>query len=282
MSELLPINIDLTIVSKYKKLTSEESTFLDKHAVLFVPSQYHDRLILSLKGLFTSYKLDTDHLDYFLYIIGQHYLLYQSINEQKIDAVECYQPLNFLHGYVKQTEDLNKLYKKESTLKVKLNERYLEVVHPDLINKHPIKLQNTGFVVKAIYQLFKSQYNFSLKEILRPFDDIPPLSILTQLAEENEYIIDYATHYFIPQIILDLSDYIEFHVEGKLSRKKYAFIFDFLFLWGVFTLNQSEETMHYDVTTEFKLPFIPVTEKADYIKKVLHRYKKYIKTHSSL
>lgn len=277
----IDISINSERLEKYRKHKGNMS-FLDSTAILFVPEQFHPALFNSLNHLLISYKVNSDHRDYFLYIIGQHYLLYQSINEQKIDAVECYQPLNFLHGYVKQTEDLNKLYKKESTLKTKLTERYLEVVHPDLINKHPIKLQNTDFVVKAIYQLFKSQYDFSLKEILRPYDNIPPLSILTQLVEENEYIIDYATHYFIPQIILDLSDYIEINVDGRLSRKKYAFIFDFLFLWGVFTLNESDETMHYDVTTEFKIPFIPITEKADYIKKVLHRYKKYIKTHPSL
>lgn len=282
MPELLPINIDLAIASKYKKLTSEESTFLDKHAALFVPSQYHERLILSLKALFNSYKLQTDHLDYFLYVIGQHYLLYQSINEQRIDAIECQQPLNFLKAYVKQTEDLTREYPNKLSLKKRLKDRYLELVLPEVPSKYPIMLHNTDFVVKAIYHLFKSKYHISLKDRLSSYDVIPPLSILNELVEENNYIINYATHYFIPQIILDLSDYIEINVDGRLSRKKYAFIFDFLFLWGVFTLNQSEETIHYDVTTEFKLPFIPVTEKADYVKKVLHRYKKYIKSHPNL
>ncbi|TCC98045.1 hypothetical protein [Pedobacter psychroterrae] len=280
MAELLPINIDLTIASKYTKLTNETPSFLDKTAALFVPEQYHERLIQSLKQLLTDYKLDHKHLDYFLYIIGQQYLLYEVIDEQKIDALECFQPLRFLQSYIIQTEDIKRTSKTEAALNKKLNSRYIEVVSPAIKSATPIKLSNTDFVVKAIYKLFKEQYDHSLKELLREYDTLPPLKVINELVKENDYIVNYATRYFIPQMVLDLLDYINDNVDGKLSRKQYTFIFDLIFLWGVFVLVEEEDTEYFEVTTEFKPLTIASTEKTDYLKKVIHRYKKYLKTHA--
>ena len=275
MSELLKINIDPSRVSNYKKFSGDTEIFLDQNAMMIVPSLYHKQLLKSLNNLLTSYNVAGEHLDYFLFIIGQHYLLYQTILEQKKDALESNEPLKFIEQYLIQTEFIKSKAKNKEVANIKLKSRYIELVY--LGFKSDIILHNTDFVVKGIYKLFKSQYTQPLKELLRPYDDIPPLEIITQLVKENNYLIQYATHYFIPEIVTDLLDYLKTHLSGQLVRKQYLFIFDLIFLSGVFTLEDDPDTRDYDVTTEFKIPFYPLTEKTGYLKKVLHRYKKYIK-----
>ncbi|MBB2151713.1 hypothetical protein [Pedobacter gandavensis] len=278
MSELLPINIDLTKVEKYKKLKSVAPTFLDKYATVIIPEEHQEALLTSLKNLLTSYNVDHEHLDYFLYIIGQHYQLLEIITEQKTDALECDEPLHFLQGYLQQTEEIKKMCKTDEAVNKQLNNRYIEVISPEFKSKPPVRLHNTDFVVKGVYQLFKQKYPHSLKELLTPYDDIPPLAVVNDLVKENDYIIKYATHYFIPEIVIDIVDYMNLHMEGQLSRKQYLFIFDFIYLWGVFLLVEEEDSQDYGVTTEFKVPTYPTTEKTAYLKKVIHRYKKHIKS----
>lgn len=280
MSELLPINIDLTKVEKYKKLKSEAPTFLDKYATVIIPQEHQEAFLASLKNLLTSYNVDHEHLDYFLYIIGQHYQLFEIITEQKTDALECHEPLHFLKGYLQQTEEIKKMYRTDEAVTKQLNNRYIEVISPGFKSKPPVKLHNTEFLVKGLYQLFKQKYPHSLKELLIPYDDIPPLPVLNDLVKENDYILKYSTHYFIPEIAIDFVDYMNTYMENQLSRKQYLLIFDFIYLWGVFILVVEEDTQDYDVTTEFKIPSFPTTEKTAYLKKVIHRYKKYIKNNS--
>lgn len=277
MSELLPVNIDLSKAKKYKKLKSQAPTFLDKYATVIIPHEHQETFLASLKNLLTSYAVDHEHLDYFLYIIGQHYQLLELITEQKTDALECYEPLHFLKGYLQQTEEIKKMYKSKEAVNKHLNDRYIEVISPEFKSKPPVRLHNTDFIVKGIYQLFKQKYTHSLKELLTPYNEIPPLTVVNDLVKENDYIIKYATHYFIPEIVIDLIDYMNTYMEGQLSRKQYLFIFDFIFLWGIFVLVEEEDTQDYEVTTEFKVPSYPTTEKTAYLKKVIHRYKKYIK-----
>jgi len=275
MSELIKLNIDLSRVSKYKKLSSDTETFLDQNAVMIVPSLYHDQLLTSLNNLLKGYKVSGEHLDYFLFIVGQHFLLYQTILEQKKDALESNEPLRFIEQYLIQTEFINSKAKTKELANTKLNSRSIELVYPGF--KSDIRLHNTDLVVRGIYQLFKSQYTQPLKELLRPYNDMPPLKIISQLVKENNYLIQYATHYFIPEIVTDILDYLNTHLSGQLVRKQYLFIFDLIFLCGVFTLEDDQDTQEYDLTTEFKIPFYPSTEKTGYVTKILQRYRKYIR-----
>lgn len=277
MAHLLEIKIDSSRVNNYRKLKSETPSFLDRKAFILIDSYFQNKMLESMKKLLTTYKVDHKHLDYFLYIVGQHYQLYELINEQKIDAVECYEPLHFLQDYLQQTEEIKRMCKTDDAVNKQLNNRYIEVISPEFKSKPPVRLHNTEFLIKGIYQLFKQNYPHSLKEPLIPYDDIPSLTIINDLVKENDYIIKHATHYFIPEMVIDLVDYMNTYMQGQLSRKQYLFTFDFIYLWGVFILVEDEDTQDYDVTTEFKTLSIPDTEKTAYLKRVIHRYKKYIK-----
>lgn len=283
MANLLEIHIDASRVNKYKKLKIETTSFLDSKAFILIDSYFQDKMLESMKKLLSTYKVDHEHLDYFLFIIGQHYYLYETLDEQLQNSVECHEPLKFLQSYLVQTESFKTqgikadAENKEELIKQRLNNRYIEIVNPLFKNETPIRLHNTDFVVKGIYQLFKKQYNYSLKELLKPHKEIPPLNIVNQLVEENDNLINYATRYLIPEISLDLIDYLNTYMVGQLSRKQYLFLFDLLYLYGIFLLDDNEDTYDYKVTETFEVPDYPNTEKTAYLKRVIHRYNKYIK-----
>ncbi|MBT2561130.1 hypothetical protein J7E50_09835 [Pedobacter sp. ISL-68] len=276
MFDLIPVNIDTDKVAKYRKYVDTTPTFLDHQAYTIIPSKYRDAYFGELKDLFSLYKVSEAHLDNFLYIIGQHFFIYEIIKEKKADAIECYEPLKFLHSYQLQTQHLTNKAKSESALKDKLASRYLEVILPNYSDDNPITLSNTDFVIKAIYQLFKKQYQFSLKELLADYDDIPSLEVLTKLLNETKYMLDHATHYLVAEIAEDLLDYMNSHMIGELSRKQYLFIFDIILLSGVFIIVDDEESANFDVTTDFKPTYIPNIEKTTYLKRVVKNYRKHL------
>lgn len=277
MFELITLDIDLQRVEKYKTFHTSEPSFLDKSVFIYIPSQYHETFRSSLKELLFTFKVDPLHSDYLLFIVGQHLSLLQTVQEMQLNASESVEPLRFLKAYLLQRKEFERPNRSKENIDKALKSRYLELVSPIYKSKHPIKIGNTDLIVKAIFQLFKSKYEYSLKEQLEQYDDIPSLDIIGKLLDENEYILNYATHYFIAQITLDLIDYIESNVEGQLSRKKYLFIFDFIFINGLFYLETEREPL-YQVATDFKVPtYIPSTEKTLHIKTMLHRYRKYMK-----
>nr|WP_294875356.1 hypothetical protein [uncultured Pedobacter sp.] len=283
MADLLEIKIDSSRVNNYRKIKSETPSFLDRKAFILIDSYFQDKMLESMKKLLSTYKVDHEHLDYFLFIIGQHYYLYETLEEQIQNSFECHEPLKFLQSYLVQTENLKTegikedSENKEELIKQRLDNRYLEIVNPLFKNEIPIRLRNTDFVVKGIYQLFKKQYNYSLKEVLKPYEEIPSLNIINQLVEENNNLINYVTRYLIPEISLDLLDYLKTYMVGQLSRKQYLFLFDLLYLYGIFLLDDNEDTHDYKVTETFEVPDYPSTEKTAYLKRVIHRYNKYIK-----
>ncbi|RYF17063.1 MAG: hypothetical protein EOO42_16085 [Flavobacteriales bacterium] len=276
MFELIEVKIDPDKVAKYRKYDSTSPTFLDTKAYTLVPSEYRKPHFAELDSLFIRYKVASVHLPNLLYIIGQHLFIYQIIREKKASALECYESLKFLHSYQFQTNQIVTKSKNESVRTTKLASRYFEVKLPNYKDDAPITLGNTDFVVKAIYQLFKQKYDFSLKHLLIDHDDIPPLEILTKLLNDTKYLLDHATHYFIAEITEDLLDYLNTNMAGELSRKQYLFISDLLLINAVFHLADDKETEVFELTTDFKPENLNNISKTTYLKRVLKNYRKHL------
>lgn len=279
MFELIEVKIDTDKVAKYRKYDSTSPTFLDYKAYTIILSQHLEAYFKELSVLLNRYKVSEIHRDNFLYIIGQHFFIYEVINEKKADAIECFEPLKFLHAYQFQNQQLAKTFKSESSLKSRLSSRYLEVKLPHYKDDNTITLGNTDFVVKAIYQLFKKQYQFSLKEMLADYEDIPSLAILTDLLNEVNYIINHADHYLVAEIAEDLLDYMNNHMIGELSRKQYLFIFDLMLISGVFLIVIDADTKQFMEDDEFTLHQLEPTIKVAYLKKLVKNYRKSTKNH---
>lgn len=279
MFYLLPLELDQERTANYRKYQSETPSFLDHKAYLAIPPQKQEQYLTNLEHLFNKYKVKEEHLEYLLYIIGQHFFIYQTIIEKKADADECYGPLKFLQSYQLQTQSIIKLSKDESAFKSKLNNRYIEVISPDYKADTPITLSNADFVVKAIYQLIKNRYSFSLKQLLINYEDIPPIDIINNLLNEVEYIINHATHYLVAEIAEDLLDYMSRYMIGELSRKQYLFIFDLLLISNVFSLVNDEESQSFNSDISFFLNEVEETTKTAYLKRMIKNYRKFTKNH---
>lgn len=276
MFYLIPLDLDQQRTKPYKKYNSETHSFLDGKAYIATPPNEQQWYFNELQKLSSRYNVKEEHFEYLVYILGQHFLNYQTVEEKKIDAFECYEPLRFLKLYLEQEQTIIKTSKSEEALKSNLSSRFIEVHSPRYKSDPPITLSNASFIIKAIYQLFKEQHHYSLQELLEPYDDIPKLEIINKLYNKTEYIVNHATHYFIAEITEDLLDYMEKYMTKDLSRKQYLFIFDLLLLSNVFTFIDDEESQFFQQDPSYSLNNLEATIKTAYIKRIVKNYRKYM------
>jgi hypothetical protein len=279
MSILLETDFDLSRVTKYNKLKSDSDSFLKNKIPLLIESVHHPKLFQALGDLFDAHHIIEQEAAEILYIIGQHILLYEAMEQNILDSVECEEPLHFLHSYIEQLDIINRKSRTPEIAEKRINESYLQIVFPFSGKIAPAKLSNTHHLIKVIYASFKTDYPQALKELLAPYKELPNLEAISEIKNSNNRMLNYVSNNLIPELALDLLDYFETIIPKKLSRKRYYFIFELLYLSGIFYINERETVLDYKVTNKFKLLKIIETEKTGYIKTSIHRYKKYMKNH---
>lgn len=278
MSILLETDFDLSRATKYNKLKSDSDTFLKNKISLLIESVHHPKLFQALGDLFDAHHIIEQEAAEILYIIGQHILLYEAMEQNILDAIECEEPLHFLHSYIEQ---LDTIYKKSRTPEIaekRINESYLQIIFPFSGKVAPAKLSNTHHLIKVIYASFKTDYPQALKELLAPYKELPNLEAISEIKNSNNRMLNYVSNNLIPELALDLLDYFETIIPKKLSRKRYYFIFELLYLSGIFYLENREKILDYEVPKDFQLLKVVETEKTAHIKTALHRYRKYKKS----
>lgn len=276
MFELIPLEIDSSKVAKYRKYDDTKPSFFDNKAYTLISSSHQLQYIDALEKLFKLYKLADSHFHNLLYIIGQHLFIYQYLEEKYLDALECKEPLDFIKGYLEQTNSLIKRSKSEDALKSKLKCRYIELANPFVKSDTPIKIGNADLVIKAIYQLLRKKHYYSLMQLLEPYEEIPPIEVIDELLKEINYTINYRS-YFLAEIAEDILDYTIIHLNKELSRKQYLFIFDLLQISYLFTLSDDEEAKSFEMESPFVPAYTDSTTKTAYLKKIVRNYRNYTK-----
>ncbi|MDQ8005497.1 MAG: hypothetical protein REI64_11910 [Pedobacter sp.] len=249
---------------------------MDKYAHTLICEEYQEQYFNTITQIFERYKLPQIHKVDLIYIIGQHLFIYQYLDEKYLDALECKEPLDFIKGYIEQTNFISKTSRSEDALKSKLNARYIELVNPSIKNDTPIKIGNADLAVKAIYQLLRKQHYHSLMQLLEPHEEIPPVEVIDELLKEVNYIINYRS-YFVAEIAEDILDYTNTYLEKELSRKQTLFISDLLIVSDIFQLASDKENQLFELTTNFNKENIDNLQKTAYLKRTLKNHRKFIK-----
>ncbi len=261
-------------ITKFAKYDGRTVLFEEK-AFSIIREDQQLIYIEALEVLFNSYNLPDYHFSNIHYIIGQHIFIYSTLEEKRKDALEASELLLFLKNYHLQNEELKRLYPSPVPQMLEALNRTVEFKTKSYTSAHPIKLHDVHFIAKGIYQLFRGQSYLHLRETLEPYEEIPPLEIVKELVDKNQYIIDYPDRYFLAELVDDLLIYLE---DVKIANK-YRFVFYLLFMSQLFHLD-SKASKDIEVLTKndrFDPSGIILTYKTSYIKDILKAYKTYIK-----
>ena len=106
MFYLIPLELDQDRIRLYMKYNSETPTFLESETFIAIPPNKQEWYFNELEKLSARYKVKEEHLEHLVYILGQHFFNYQTVEEKKVDAFECYEPLRFLKIYLEQEQTI--------------------------------------------------------------------------------------------------------------------------------------------------------------------------------
>jgi len=226
------------------------------------------------------YNIPEDSIGDILYINQKITYDLNHVTELSFVDNNVHKALDFLIGYQQLVEDveLKKIRDQDGYRSNQPDPIIIQVKDKGSNGATPLNFDGSGrFIVKMIYQAFKSSFNnTSLSHILEEYPEIPPLKTLLLLRAP-----DFIKHKVITQEMLSktaviLSKYFDdYFAEAVYKRKKNLIIYELFYLFDtlkysgkVMNIDSGKELRRVNLKTEYILP-LDESQHSSFIKELI-------------